>query len=92
MGPNQKGHQNQDSDCQETARKNLLRSDELYQHILETSVYPREPECLKELRELTAKHPLDFVLEFNNTVAIDPNIEFCQLPFADGITLCRRIS
>ncbi|KAK9232650.1 hypothetical protein WN943_022898 [Citrus x changshan-huyou] len=58
MGPNQKGHQNQDSDCQETARKNLLRSDELYQHILETSVYPREPECLKELRELTAKHPL----------------------------------
>ena len=33
MDPNQKGHQNQDSDCQETARKNLLRSDELYQVI-----------------------------------------------------------
>lgn len=27
------------------------------QYILETSVYPREPEPMKELRELTAKHP-----------------------------------
>jgi len=27
------------------------------QYILETSVYPREPESMKELRELTAKHP-----------------------------------
>lgn len=29
----------------------------LVQYILETSVYPREHECLKELRELTEKHP-----------------------------------
>ncbi|RWV93919.1 hypothetical protein BHE74_00038373 [Ensete ventricosum] len=27
------------------------------QYILETSVYPREPEAMKELREITAKHP-----------------------------------
>ncbi|KAL6224135.1 hypothetical protein ACLB2K_002991 [Fragaria x ananassa] len=37
--------------------KGLLQSDELYQYILETSVYPREPEPLKELREATASHP-----------------------------------
>ncbi|KAL7167969.1 hypothetical protein ACSBR2_038406 [Camellia fascicularis] len=37
--------------------KGLLQSDELYQYILETSVYPREPELLKELREVTASHP-----------------------------------
>nr|ACY66930.1 caffeoyl-CoA O-methyltransferase 1 [Eucalyptus camaldulensis] len=27
------------------------------EYILETSVYPREPEPMKELREITAKHP-----------------------------------
>ncbi|POO00623.1 O-methyltransferase [Trema orientale] len=37
--------------------KGLLQSDDLYQYILETSVYPREAEPLKELRELTASHP-----------------------------------
>ncbi|XP_024180536.1 probable caffeoyl-CoA O-methyltransferase At4g26220 [Rosa chinensis] len=37
--------------------KGLLQSDDLYQYILETSVYPREPELLKELREATASHP-----------------------------------
>ncbi|KOM45013.1 hypothetical protein LR48_Vigan06g031900 [Vigna angularis] len=37
--------------------KSLLQSDALYQYILETSVYPREHESLKELRELTEKHP-----------------------------------
>ncbi|PON90846.1 O-methyltransferase [Trema orientale] len=35
----------------------LLQSDDLYQYILETSVYPREAEPLKELREITASHP-----------------------------------
>ncbi|XP_021807073.1 probable caffeoyl-CoA O-methyltransferase At4g26220 [Prunus avium] len=39
------------------AQKGLLQSDELYQYILETSVYPREPEPLKELRAATASHP-----------------------------------
>ncbi|XP_038695789.1 probable caffeoyl-CoA O-methyltransferase At4g26220 isoform X2 [Tripterygium wilfordii] len=38
-------------------KKGLLQSEELYKYILETSVYPREPEPLKELRELTATHP-----------------------------------
>ncbi|KAG4205720.1 hypothetical protein ERO13_A04G120300v2 [Gossypium hirsutum] len=42
---------------QEVGHKSLLQSDALYQYILETSVYPREPEPMKELRELTAKHP-----------------------------------
>ncbi|XP_020578642.1 caffeoyl-CoA O-methyltransferase 1 [Phalaenopsis equestris] len=42
---------------QEVGHKSLLQSDALYQYILETSVYPREPECMKELREITAKHP-----------------------------------
>ncbi|KAK9947902.1 hypothetical protein M0R45_003499 [Rubus argutus] len=38
--------------------KELLQSDDLYQYIVETSVYPREPEPLKELRAATASHPL----------------------------------
>lgn len=38
--------------------KGLLHSDELYQYILETSVYPNEPEPLKELRQATANHPM----------------------------------
>uniref|UniRef100_A0A2C9UT57 Caffeoyl-CoA O-methyltransferase n=1 Tax=Manihot esculenta TaxID=3983 RepID=A0A2C9UT57_MANES len=42
---------------QEIGHKSLLQSDALYQYILETSVYPREPEPLTELRELTANHP-----------------------------------
>ncbi|MCD7453181.1 hypothetical protein HAX54_019924 [Datura stramonium] len=42
---------------QEVGHKSLLQSDALYQYILETSVYPREPEAMKELREITAKHP-----------------------------------
>ncbi|THU54558.1 hypothetical protein C4D60_Mb10t26360 [Musa balbisiana] len=32
----------------------ILQSEALSQYILETSVYPREPEALKELRQLTA--------------------------------------
>lgn len=37
--------------------KGLLQSEELYKYILETSVYPREPKPLKELRDITATHP-----------------------------------
>ncbi|VVB11489.1 unnamed protein product [Arabis nemorensis] len=37
--------------------KGLLQSEELYEYILETSVYPREPELLKELRNITLNHP-----------------------------------
>ncbi|KAI3979407.1 hypothetical protein MKX01_001599 [Papaver californicum] len=35
----------------------LLQSKELYQYILNTSVYPNEAEVLKDLRQVTAKHP-----------------------------------
>nr|O65162.1 RecName: Full=Caffeoyl-CoA O-methyltransferase; AltName: Full=Trans-caffeoyl-CoA 3-O-methyltransferase; Short=CCoAMT; Short=CCoAOMT [Mesembryanthemum crystallinum]AAC08395.1 caffeoyl-CoA O-methyltransferase [Mesembryanthemum crystallinum] len=42
---------------QEVGHKSLLQSDALFQYILETSVYPREPEPMKELRDITAKHP-----------------------------------
>ncbi|XP_030529919.1 probable caffeoyl-CoA O-methyltransferase At4g26220 [Rhodamnia argentea] len=37
--------------------KALLQSKELYQYILDTSVYPNEPVPLKELREASASHP-----------------------------------
>ncbi|KAK6944864.1 Class I-like SAM-dependent O-methyltransferase [Dillenia turbinata] len=38
----------------------LLQSEELDRYILETSIYPREPKILKELRDATASHPLAF--------------------------------
>lgn len=34
------------------------------QYILETSVYPKEPEAMKELREITAKHPWFVSIDF----------------------------
>ncbi|KAF7142868.1 hypothetical protein RHSIM_Rhsim05G0032000 [Rhododendron simsii] len=37
--------------------KGILLSEELYEYVLETSVYPREPEPLKELRDVTSSHP-----------------------------------
>ncbi|MQL94542.1 hypothetical protein Taro_027200, partial [Colocasia esculenta] len=37
--------------------KSLLQSDALYEYILETSMYPQEPESMRELREISAKHP-----------------------------------
>lgn len=39
----------------------LLQSEELHQYILKTSVYPREQEPLKELREATESHPKSFM-------------------------------
>ncbi|XP_021751264.1 caffeoyl-CoA O-methyltransferase-like [Chenopodium quinoa] len=39
----------------------LLQSEELHNYILETSVYPREAEPLKELREATENHPKSFM-------------------------------
>ncbi|XP_076949702.1 putative caffeoyl-CoA O-methyltransferase At4g26220 [Bidens hawaiensis] len=41
--------------------KGLLQSDDLYKYILETNVYPQEPEPLKEIRALTASHRLFFM-------------------------------
>ncbi|XP_027341622.1 probable caffeoyl-CoA O-methyltransferase At4g26220 [Abrus precatorius] len=39
----------------------ILQSEGLLKYILETSVYPREAETLKDLRNETAKHPLGFM-------------------------------
>ncbi|KAK7348748.1 hypothetical protein VNO80_23401 [Phaseolus coccineus] len=57
MANNGEQNQTEAGRHQEVGHKSLLQSDALYQYILETSVYPREPESMKELRELTAKHP-----------------------------------
>ncbi|KAL0376092.1 UNVERIFIED_CONTAM: Caffeoyl-CoA O-methyltransferase [Sesamum calycinum] len=57
MAENAESKENQTGRHQEVGHKSLLQSDALYQYILETSVYPREPEAMKELREITAKHP-----------------------------------
>eukprot|EP01018_Ginkgo_biloba_P011118 Gb_23220 [translate_table: standard] len=40
----------------ELEHKNILQSDALYEYILRTSVYPREAESLRAVRELTANH------------------------------------
>nr|XP_027191566.1 caffeoyl-CoA O-methyltransferase-like [Cicer arietinum] len=37
--------------------KSALPVSKFLQYILETSVFPREHEAMKELREVTAKHP-----------------------------------
>ncbi|XP_066399639.1 tricin synthase 1-like isoform X2 [Miscanthus floridulus] len=36
--------------------KTLLKSQSLYEYILESTVFPREPDCLRELRVATATH------------------------------------
>ncbi|KAG9446146.1 hypothetical protein H6P81_012274 [Aristolochia fimbriata] len=37
--------------------KSLLKTEALHKYILETSVLPREPEQLRELRDMTNRHP-----------------------------------
>eukprot|EP01018_Ginkgo_biloba_P011383 Gb_07191 [translate_table: standard] len=34
----------------------------------------------------------DYTLQLNRALAADPRIEISQIPIADGLTLCRRIS
>ncbi|XP_044472318.1 probable caffeoyl-CoA O-methyltransferase At4g26220 [Mangifera indica] len=41
-----------------TLSKGLLQTEDLYRYILETSVYPREAEPLKEIRDVTFGHPM----------------------------------
>ncbi|XP_058735537.1 caffeoyl-CoA O-methyltransferase 5-like [Vicia villosa] len=53
---NEKKQQNQTVEYIDLAHKTLLNSDALYKYILDTSVFPREHPCLKELREMTEKH------------------------------------
>ncbi|XP_027342009.1 probable caffeoyl-CoA O-methyltransferase At4g26220 [Abrus precatorius] len=44
-----------------TSNPVILQSQNLTKYILETSVYPREAEVLKELRNATASHPWGFM-------------------------------
>nr|KJB32362.1 hypothetical protein B456_005G237100 [Gossypium raimondii] len=69
MATNTQEQQSQAGRHQEVGHKSLLQTDDLYQYILETSVYPREPEPMKELRELTAKHPW-LLINAKNTMEI----------------------
>ncbi|KAI3452007.1 hypothetical protein Pfo_008672 [Paulownia fortunei] len=57
MASNGEDQQNHARGHRGVGHKSLLQSDALYQYILATSVYPREHQSMKELRELTAKHP-----------------------------------
>ncbi|CAN0901394.1 Probable caffeoyl-CoA O-methyltransferase At4g26220 [Linum grandiflorum] len=45
------------SQRKQSPSKGLLQTESLYQYVLVTSVFPREPQPLKELRNLTATHP-----------------------------------
>ncbi|KAL1563293.1 Cation-dependent phenylpropanoid and flavonoid 8-O-methyltransferase 1 [Salvia divinorum] len=40
-----------------STEKGVLQTAELYNYIMDTSVYPREHQCLKELRAITSTHP-----------------------------------
>uniref|UniRef100_A0A2N9J8C4 Caffeoyl-CoA O-methyltransferase n=1 Tax=Fagus sylvatica TaxID=28930 RepID=A0A2N9J8C4_FAGSY len=46
-----------EQNVEKVSHKDILKSEDLYQYILDTSVYPRESEFLKELRHVTASHP-----------------------------------
>ncbi|XP_040382995.1 caffeoyl-CoA O-methyltransferase 1-like [Oryza brachyantha] len=39
----------------------LLKADSIVEYVQETTVYPREHECLREIRNITQKHPLSFM-------------------------------
>ncbi|GAU32022.1 hypothetical protein TSUD_158130 [Trifolium subterraneum] len=69
---NEEKQQNKPIGLIDLSHKTLLQSDALYQYILETSVFPREHPCLKELREMTDKHPRMLIKLINakNTMEI----------------------
>ncbi|XP_051126989.1 caffeoyl-CoA O-methyltransferase-like [Andrographis paniculata] len=50
--------------------KHLLQTDALHQYILETSVYPKEHPLLKELREVTEKHPWNLMASSDDGVQL----------------------
>eukprot|EP01018_Ginkgo_biloba_P011116 Gb_23214 [translate_table: standard] len=57
MGSDIKGDDStQKNQVEEKPPKHLLQCDALHEYILQTSVYPREAEALRELRETTASH------------------------------------
>lgn len=45
----------------DSSNKTLLKSDALYKYVLDTSVLPHEPECMRELRLVTDKHQWGFM-------------------------------
>ncbi|KAK3123780.1 hypothetical protein QOZ80_8AG0635910 [Eleusine coracana subsp. coracana] len=45
----------------DSSNKTLLKSEALYQYVLDTTVLPHEPECMRELRLVTDKHELGFM-------------------------------
>ena len=45
----------------DSSNKTLLKSDALYKYVLDTTVLPREPECMRDLRLLTDKHKWGFM-------------------------------
>ncbi|MCO5578074.1 hypothetical protein L7F22_031912 [Adiantum nelumboides] len=60
-------------------QKSLLQSDALYQYVLETSVYPREPAPLRELREMTNNHPCLKMCLWLHIIAIDIHRQYYEL-------------
>ncbi|XBI76537.1 hypothetical protein VPH35_069760 [Triticum aestivum] len=45
----------------DSTNKTLLKSDALYTYILDTTVFPREHECMRDLRLITDRHPKGFM-------------------------------
>ncbi|WVZ92336.1 hypothetical protein U9M48_038410 [Paspalum notatum var. saurae] len=45
----------------DSSNKTLLKSEALYRYVLDTSVLPHEPDCMRELREVTDKLPWGFM-------------------------------
>ncbi|CAO2173259.1 unnamed protein product [Urochloa humidicola] len=45
----------------DSSNKTLLKSEALYKYVLDTSVLPHEPECMRELRLVTDKHEWGFM-------------------------------
>ncbi|XP_066335656.1 tricin synthase 1-like isoform X1 [Miscanthus floridulus] len=45
----------------DSSNKTLLKSEALYKYVLDTSVLPHEPECMRDLRLVTDKHAWGFM-------------------------------
>ncbi|TVU06282.1 hypothetical protein EJB05_49487 [Eragrostis curvula] len=66
-----------------TTNKTLLKSEALYQYILDTTVLPNEPECMRELRVLTDKHQLYVMSHLVSS-------QICYLSSRTCLRPCRR--
>jgi hypothetical protein len=56
----------------DSSNKTLLKSEALYQYVLDTTVLPHEPECMRDLRLLTDKHEMYGVLRIATNYYIVP--------------------